>query len=103
VINAAALTVTQRAAGTEPTNLVPSYHLNRNQKQGDGQGGLKVDPHALAGWFEGLDAVLPHARVALSELSCLDDGAAAMGGGCCVCCGVLCCVVCCGRSCCMYV
>lgn len=37
---------------------------------GDGNQGVNVTSDELAGWFQHVDHVLPHARISLSELTC---------------------------------
>lgn len=42
--------------------------------QGDGNAKVDVTSEELTSWFSHIDHVLPHTRVALSELSCSLDG-----------------------------
>lgn len=42
--------------------------------QGDGNAKVDVTTEELTSWFAHIDHVLPHTRVALSELSCSLDG-----------------------------
>lgn len=42
--------------------------------QGDGNMQVNISTAELAGWFSALDHVLPHARIALSDLNCAEDG-----------------------------
>eukprot|EP00879_Flechtneria_rotunda_P013168 GHRR01013753.1.p1 GENE.GHRR01013753.1~~GHRR01013753.1.p1 ORF type:complete len:943 (+),score=342.78 GHRR01013753.1:553-3381(+) len=42
--------------------------------QGDGSNKLDVNSDELMSWFRHVDHVLPHTRIALSELSCSTDG-----------------------------
>eukprot|EP00798_Chlamydomonas_sp_ICE-L_P024546 gene24546-10156_t len=41
---------------------------------GDGNHKIDIDEEEVAAWFEGLDHILPHTRVELSELACSEDG-----------------------------
>ena len=41
---------------------------------GDGNMGVDIAPDVLTNWLDAVDAVLPHTRVSLSELSCSEDG-----------------------------
>jgi hypothetical protein len=45
----------------------------------DGNGKVNISDVDLQEWFEQLDHVLPHTRVALSDLNCQEDGGR---GGC---------------------
>jgi hypothetical protein len=56
-----------------PWPVPPRYPL----PQGDGNARVQLDENTLTEWFGHLDHLLPHTRVALAELTCLDDG----GGG----------------------
>lgn len=49
--------------------------------QGDGNSKVDVTSEELTSWFSQIDHVLPHTRVALSELSCSLDGEKREGGG----------------------
>lgn len=42
--------------------------------QGDGNMRVKISAEELTEWFAHLDGLLPHTRVALSEISCSEDG-----------------------------
>jgi len=61
--------------GIVPTK--PNHHPKHQQQwqqQGDGHARVKIDETVLTEWFGQLDHLMPHARVALADLTCLDDG-----------------------------
>jgi hypothetical protein len=49
--------------------------------QGDGNARARLDEMTLTEWFAHLDHLLPHVRVASSDLTCVDDGARGGRGG----------------------
>jgi hypothetical protein len=67
---------------TRPFSLPPHSHPRRTPTppQGDGNAKVNIDAEALTEWFGQLDHLMPHARVALADLTCLDDGARPRGG-----------------------
>lgn len=42
--------------------------------QGDGNSRVRLDEMTLTEWFAHIDHLMPHTRVSLAELTCVDDG-----------------------------
>jgi hypothetical protein len=57
--------------GATGANLAAGWPVPR---QGDGNMQVNIPEAELAAWFEALDHVLPHTRIALSDLTCAEDG-----------------------------
>jgi hypothetical protein len=67
----------RRSAVAVTTQHVVLSHARRPSPwgpQGDGNLQLRISEAELQVWFEALDHVLPHTRVALSEITCAEDG-----------------------------
>jgi hypothetical protein len=43
-------------------------------RKGDGNARVRLDELALTEWFGHMDHLMPHTRVSLADLTCLDDG-----------------------------
>ncbi len=46
----------------------------RTPRQGDGNARIHLDEMTLTEWFSHIDHLMPHTRISLADLSCLDDG-----------------------------
>ena len=58
----------------EQVHLALPLHVVFVGFMGDGNQRVRVDELTLTEWFAHLDHVLPHARVSLADLTCLEDG-----------------------------